>query len=77
MASVDEGTEVGRVVVEAGAGRSVPPDVAEPLEASLRELLASETLRREMGVSGRRWVEEWVTPLRAAEAYAQVFEDLV
>ena len=77
VASVDEGTEVGKVVVEAGAGRSVPPDVAEPLVEALRELLASQALRSDMGSSGREWVERWVTPERAAEDYESVFRELV
>ena len=77
VASVDEGTEVGRVVVEAGAGRSVPPDEPGPLVDSLRELLASPELRTEMGLSGRSWVEQWVTPQRAAEDYEAVFRELI
>lgn len=77
VASVDEGTEVGRVVVEAGAGHSVPPDVSVPLVESLRELLSSPGIREEMGRSGRSWVEKWVTPQRAAEDYERVFEELI
>lgn len=77
VASVDAGTEVARVVVEAGAGRSVPPDESKPLVEALRELLASEDIRRDMGISGRSWVERWVTPQRAAEDYASVFADLL
>jgi colanic acid biosynthesis glycosyl transferase WcaI len=77
IASVDEGTEVGRVVVDAGAGHAVPPDVAGPLVASLRELLASESARNEMGRAGRAWVEQWVTPERAAADYEQVFDELL
>lgn len=77
VASVDEGTEVGRAVVEAGAGRSVPPDDAAPLVESLRELLGSPELCQEMGKSGRAWVEQWVTPRRAAEDYEAVFDGLI
>jgi len=77
VASVDQGTEVGRVVVEAGAGRSVPPDVSGPLVDSLRELLGSPELRKQMGASGRSWVENWVTPQRAAEDYERVFNELL
>ena len=77
VASVDEGTEVGRVVVEAGAGFSVPPDVAAPMTERLEVLLADPTLRETMGQSGRRWVEQWTTPARAAEQYEAVFERLI
>lgn len=77
VASVDEGTEVGRVVVDAGAGRSVPPDESAPLVEALRELLDSPQLRDAMGTSGRAWVERWVTPRKAAEDYEAVFETLI
>ena len=77
VASVDEGTEVGRVVVDAGAGRSVPPDSAGPFAEAIRELLGSADLRNEMGANGRAWVEEWVTPRRAAEEYEELFDRLV
>lgn len=77
IASVDEGTEVGRVVVEAGAGHAVPPDDPAPLIASLRELLDAPEQRAEMGKSGRAWVEEWTTPARAAAQYEAVFNELL
>ncbi len=77
IASVDEGTEVGRVVVDAGAGHSVPPDDPAPLVASLREILTNPAAMAEMGTKGRSWVEEWTTPRKAAESYEAVFEDLV
>ncbi len=77
IASVDEGTEVGRVVVEAGAGHAVPPDDPAPLIASLRELLDTPEQRAEMGKSGRAWVEEWTTPARAAAQYEAVFNELI
>lgn len=76
IASVDEGTEVGRVVVDAGAGHSVPPDTPGPLVESLRTILSSDEEMAEMGRRGRKWVEEWMTPRRAAEAYEAVFEEL-
>ena len=76
VASVDQGTEVGRVVVEAGAGFSVPPDVASPMTERLAVLLDDPAMRAEMGRSGRRWVEQWTTPARAAEQYEGVFRRL-
>lgn len=77
IASVDEGTEVGRVVVEAGAGYAVPPDDPAPLVAKIESLLADESGRSAMGRSGRAWVEQWTTPARAAEQYEAVFNSLV
>ena len=77
IASVDEGTEVGRVVVEAGAGFSVPPDVAAPMTERIIELLDDPEKRAQIGRSGRRWVEAWTTPARAAEQYEEVFDGLL
>lgn len=77
IASVDEGTEVGRVVVDAGAGHAVPPDDPAPLVESLRALLASESDRVAMGKAGREWVEQWTTPARAAAQYQEVFMNLL
>ncbi len=76
VASVDEGTEVGRVVVDAGAGYSVPPDDAAPLVEALQKMLASPEDAVAMGRRGRSWVEEWTTPHRAAEQYEAVFSEL-
>ena len=77
VASVDEGTEVGRVVVDAGAGFSVPPDVAAPMTERLAVLLEDPEMRSDMGRKGRRWVEQWTTPARAANQYEDVFSRLI
>lgn len=77
IASVDEGTEVGNVVVEAGAGHAVPPDNAAPLVESLRTLLGDPESAEAMGVAGRAWVEQWVGPQRAAERYEALFARLI
>ncbi len=76
IASVDEGTEVGRVVVEAEAGYSVPPDDPAPLTEALRSLLADAPRQTAMGTAGRAWVEQWTTPARAAAQYEEVFMKL-
>ena len=39
VASVDEGTEVARVVEKAGAGTAVPPDDPDAFTAALADLL--------------------------------------
>ena len=77
IASVDEGTEVGRVVEEAGAGMAIAPEDASPLVENLRALIADQDLQKQMGEAGRRWVEQWTTPARAAEQYEAVFESLI
>lgn len=77
IASVDEGTEVARVAVEAGAGVSVPPDDVEPLVEALKALLSSPADLELMGQKGRDWVEQWVTPQAAARRYESAFRKLI
>lgn len=77
VASVDEGTEVGNVIRKAKAGYAVPPDATAPFADAIRTLLDSAETRTEMGTSGREWVEKWVTPARAAERYAELFDELL
>ncbi|MGI9604754.1 MAG: glycosyltransferase family 4 protein, partial [Acidimicrobiales bacterium] len=77
VASVDEGTEVGRVAVGSGGGLAVGPDDPGPFADALRTLLDDPARCREMGLKGREWVEQWVTPRRAAERYEALFAELI
>jgi colanic acid biosynthesis glycosyl transferase WcaI len=76
IASVDEGSEVARVVERAGAGTAVPPDDAEALTKALRAMLDSPDSARQMGNAGRAYVEGWVSPAAVARAYENLFEEL-
>jgi len=76
VASVDEGTEVARVVSEAGAGLAVPPDDPDALVAAVERLADAPDLRAAMGAAGRRWAERWRSPTSVAEAYAERIEGL-
>ena len=76
LASVDEGTEVARMVEAAGCGLAVPPDDAVAFVAALRALVADPDRRRSMGESGRRWVEAWASPAAVAAAYEGLFAEL-
>ena len=76
IASVDHGSEVARIVDRAGAGISVPPDDAEALTKAIRSLLDSPDTARQMGESGRAFVESWASPAAVAEAYERLFEEL-
>jgi colanic acid biosynthesis glycosyl transferase WcaI len=78
LASVDEGTEVARTLERAGAGRAVPPDDPDAFLTALRELLdrpPGELAR--MGAAGRAFVERWASPAAVADAYAELFTELV
>ena len=76
VASVDEGTEVARVVSEAGAGLAVPPDDLDALVAAVEHLADDPDLRATMGAAGRRWAERWRSPASVAEAYAELVKGL-
>jgi colanic acid biosynthesis glycosyl transferase WcaI len=76
LAAVDEGTEVARTVVQAGAGRAVPPDDPGAFLDALRALLAAPAALEEMGAAGRRFVEGWASPAAVGRAYAELFAEL-
>jgi colanic acid biosynthesis glycosyl transferase WcaI len=76
VASVDEGTEVARVVERAGAGLAVPPDDPDAFTAAVVALLDDPAGRRAMGAAGRAFVEQWASPAAVAERYDALFEEL-
>lgn len=77
VASVDDGTEVARTVARAGAGVAVPPDDPAAFTAAIGRLLDDPAARIRMGESGRRFVESWASPAAVAEAYEELFSELV
>jgi colanic acid biosynthesis glycosyl transferase WcaI len=76
IASVDEGTEVARVVERAGAGVAVPPDDPGAFVAAVSKLLDDPDLAAQMGRSARRFVERWASPAVVALQYETLFEEL-
>jgi colanic acid biosynthesis glycosyl transferase WcaI len=76
VASVDEGTEVARVVEKAGAGLAVTPDDPEAFSAALTALLDDPARARAMGAAGRAFVERWASPAVVAGRYEALFEEL-
>jgi colanic acid biosynthesis glycosyl transferase WcaI len=76
VASVDPGTEVARVVREAGAGVSVPPDDADALHQAVRELVDDPERRATLGAAGRAFVESWPSPAEVAREYEDLFAEL-
>ncbi|WP_426573317.1 glycosyltransferase family 4 protein [Aquihabitans sp. McL0605] len=77
VASVDPGTEVARTVVEAGAGVAVPPDDAESFTKAIISLVEAPDEAAVMGRAGRRFVERWASPAAVAEAYDDLFGELI
>jgi colanic acid biosynthesis glycosyl transferase WcaI len=76
VASVDEGTEVARVVEQAGAGLAVPPDDPGAFTAAITKLLDGPEQARAMGAAGRAFVERWASPAAVAQRYEELFEEL-
>jgi colanic acid biosynthesis glycosyl transferase WcaI len=76
VASVDEGTEVARVVEEAGAGIAVPPDDPDAFTAAVAALVDDPAGAAAMGRAGRAFVERWVSPAAVAERYEALFQEL-
>jgi len=76
VASVDQGTEVARVVERAGAGLAVAPEDPEALVGALRRLLDDPGEADRMGGAGRRFVATWPGPADIARRYEELFESL-
>lgn len=72
VASIDPGTEIPRLLDEAGAGVSVPPDDPDAFVAELRRLADDPATRERLGASGRRWVVEHASPSAIGAAYNEL-----
>ena len=69
IASVDQGTEVARMVADADAGLAVPPDDPDAFTAAVEYLAGDVELRTRMGVNARAWAEKCNSARVAAGAY--------
>ena len=76
VASVDEGSEVQRVIEVAGAGIAVPPDDADAFTAAVVKLGNDAGARDKMGAAARAYVERTASPRGVAQAYADLFESV-
>jgi len=76
LASVDEGTEVARVVTEAGAGLAVPPDDRDAFIGGLTSLLDDPARVSACGRSARAYVEQWASPAAVAGRYEALFVEV-
>lgn len=76
LASVDEGSEVARLVTAAGAGLAVPPEDPASFRAALVGLLDDPAERRTMGLRARAYVEQCASPRGVAAAYDELFRAL-
>ncbi len=76
IASVDEGSEIARIVERAGAGIAVPPNEAEALIKATLHLMEARAEAARMGDAGRAFIEQWLSPAAVAQAYENLFEEL-
>ncbi len=77
LASVDPGTEVDRVVTSTGAGLAVPAGEVDAFVAAVAQLADDRDRRVEAGGAGRRFAEGWLSVGAVAEAYEELFDELL
>lgn len=76
VASIDEGSEVARIVETAGAGIALPPEDPEALTKAIQRLIESPEELQAMGAAGRSFVESWASPAAIGAAYERLFRGL-
>lgn len=76
VASVDDGSEVVRILEGADAGIAVPAEDPEAFTKAIRSLLDDPARASAMGANGRRFVESWASPAAVAGRYEELFETL-
>src|SRR5690606_38425741 len=75
VASVDEGTEVARLVEKAGAGLAVPPEDPVAFTDAIVTLLEGPDREAAMARGGRAFVESSATRAASAPRYEELFEE--
>ena len=76
VASVDEGSEVQRIIETAGAGVAVPPEDERAFVSALLDLADDSGRREQMEKAARVFVESAASPRAVAEAYQSLFASL-
>ena len=77
VASLDAGTEVARVLQRSDSGLWVPPEDADAFIAAVNSLLNDSARRQAMGRNGRVFAESWASSAAAAQAYSDLYGELV
>lgn len=76
IASVDQASEVARLVERSGGGVVVAPEDSGAFVAAVTKLVSDASLRLKMGAAGRRYVEGQASPAVIAQAYENLFVEL-
>ena len=75
LASVDEESELFRLIKHAEAGLCIPPENPEKLVDAIRTLKQDKVLCKRLGDNGRNWVEQNHSPHYATDEYERlIFE---
>ena len=72
IASIDEDSEISRLLDQAGAGICVPPDDLASLVGAVDRLVNDDAECKKFGENGRKWVVQHASPAAAAASYEQV-----
>ena len=72
IAAIDEGSAVARLLADANAGVSIPPDDVGALLNTVDALIGDRKRCKELGAHGPRWVADNASPAAASLAYETV-----
>ncbi len=72
VASIDDATEIPRLLAVAGAGISVAPGDREAFIQAIRALVDDPQRAAQLGDAGRRWVVAEASPAAVGDAYDQL-----
>ena len=76
VASVDSGTEVERLILEADAGLVVAPDEPDAFHEAIQKLLDDPSLRKKMGQSAQKWTKNFYSAEAVSKLYVEGIKEL-
>ncbi|WP_419917506.1 glycosyltransferase family 4 protein [Candidatus Poriferisocius sp.] len=76
VAAVDRGSEIERLLVAAGAGRTVDPDDVDAFCSTVAEMVDDPSGLAEMGRRARAYAEQIPSPGQVADRYLELFQRL-
>jgi glycosyltransferase involved in cell wall biosynthesis len=77
VAALDLQGDAPKLIAKAEAGYFVEPEQAEPLTDAILRLYRQPDLRKRLGTSGRRYVENHLSHQAVAERYERIFADVL
>lgn len=77
IASVDAGSETWNLIQKAKAGICIEPECPAQLRAAIVALQQDQSLREQMGLSGRLWAEQHHSPQSATDQFETLLQQVV